>query len=103
MNPTHAVWISSGWCVYVDIQTILGASAAGIALCSSQWSKNKRMDAEYPYYNLRPVDPWMQKFGYLVESTTLQPVVSFTRVLLSGSGARKRKSPIGGSAYGMPR
>jgi hypothetical protein len=103
MDLTLATWFSTSWCVYVDIQTILGASTAGITLCMSKWCKNKRMEADYPYYYLRPIDPWMQKFGYLVESTTLPPVASVTRVLLSGSGARKRKSPIGGSAYGIPR
>ena len=103
MSPTLAARISIGWSVYVHIQTILGASTAGITLYTSQWSKNKRMDVEYSYHNLRPIDPWMQKLGYWVESTTPPPVASDTRVLLSGSGARKRKSPIGGSAYGIPR
>ena len=54
MNPTLAAWISTGWCVYVDIQTILGASAAGITLYES---KIRGWMQEYPYYYLRPVDP----------------------------------------------
>ena len=103
MSPTLVARISISWCVYVHIQTILGASTAGITLYTSQWNKNERIDAEYTCHNLRPIDPWMQKFGYWVESRTLPPVASDTRVLLSGSGARKRKSPTGGSAYGIPR
>ena len=42
MSPTLAAGISIGWCVYVEIQTILGASTAGITLCTSQRNKNKR-------------------------------------------------------------
>ena len=38
MNPTLAAWISTGWCVYVDIKIILGASTTGemVALSQSQ-------------------------------------------------------------------
>ena len=101
MNPTLAAWISTGWCIYVDIKIILGASTTGITLC--MYNKSMDSDAEYPYNYLRPVVPWMQKFGCLVESTTLPPVASVTHVMLSGSGTRKRKSPVGGSVYGIPR
>lgn len=49
------------------------------------------------------MEPWTQNSGYSFALTTLPCVDVFTLVVFKARGARKRSSPSGGSAYGMPR
>lgn len=50
-----------------------------------------------------PVLPCTQKSGYLLASMTLPFPLDFNLEVSRGTGARNRRSPTGGSAYGTPR
>jgi len=97
--------LGPNWSVDVNFQAVLASCFSSITACPQKTLSVAEQIPSRPQEINKPavIVPWMQKSGYFVASTTALLEDLAILPVSSGAGARKRLSPSGGSAYGIPR